>query len=93
MPKLSTLVQGPRPHIHIKVHVGSAVVHARQIFFDDKKAKTSMRPPAYRGRGRPRYDEHHGSHLRYRRRPQGEGPTQTASGQGLSGQITVGVRS
>jgi protocatechuate 3,4-dioxygenase beta subunit len=82
--------QGRAIHIHVKVHVGGDVVHTGQLFFpDDLNAQVAQRPP-YSTRGLP--DTTDASDSIY---AQG-GPMSTlhptASGDGFTTQVTLGVR-
>jgi protocatechuate 3,4-dioxygenase beta subunit len=42
---------GRAPHIHMKVHVGGAVVHTGQLFFNDSTSDAAYRTSAYKSRG------------------------------------------
>jgi protocatechuate 3,4-dioxygenase beta subunit len=43
--------RGRSPHIHIKVHVGGAVVHTGQLFFADASSRAVYRTSRYRSHG------------------------------------------
>lgn len=44
---------GRAVHIHVKAHVGGAVVHTGQLFFDDAVSSRVFASGAYAGRGEP----------------------------------------
>jgi protocatechuate 3,4-dioxygenase beta subunit len=45
--------RGRTAHIHLKVHVGGAVVHTGQMFFPDRTSDAVYRTAAYRAHGQP----------------------------------------
>jgi len=87
--------RGRTPHVHMKVHVGSAdrVVHTGQVFFNEAIQASVYRTGAYAGRGQPDtphardmiYAQAGGSRavVRLRRRPGGA--------RGYLGRIVIGV--
>ena len=87
--------RGRTPHVHMKVHVGSAdrVVHTGQVFFNEAIQASVYRTGAYAGRGQPDtphardmiYAHAGGSRavVRLRRRPGGA--------RGYLGRIVIGV--
>ena len=87
--------RGRTPHVHMKVHVGSAdrVVHTGQVFFNEAIQASVYRTGAYAGRGQPDtphardmiYAQAGGSRavVRLARRPNGA--------RGYLGRIVIGV--
>jgi protocatechuate 3,4-dioxygenase beta subunit len=87
--------RGRTPHVHLKVHVGSAdrVVHTGQVFFNEAIQASVYRSGAYAGRGQPDtphardmiYAQAGGSRavVRLGRRPGGA--------RGYLGRIVIGV--
>src|SRR3954447_16188326 len=45
--------RGRTPHIHLKVHVGGAVVHTGQVFFDEKTTALVYKIAPYEAHGQP----------------------------------------
>ena len=45
--------RGRTPHIHLKVHVGGAVVHTGQVFFNQRITASVYKRKPYRTHGRP----------------------------------------
>ena len=85
--------RGRAPHIHLKVHVGSAVVHTGQLFFADPTSDTVYRTSHYKSHGQPDttdardsiYKQAGGSSALLKLSEQ-------TGGNGFVGSITLGVK-
>jgi len=85
--------RGRAPHIHLKVHVGSAVVHTGQLFFADPTSDTVYRTSHYKSHGQPDttdardsiYKQAGGSSALLKL-------TMQTGGNGFVGSITLGVK-
>jgi hypothetical protein len=84
---------GRAPHIHLKVHVGSAVVHTGQLFFANPVSDTIYRTSHYKSHGQPDTTDARDSIYK-----QGGGSsavlklTKQTGGNGFVGAITLGVK-
>jgi protocatechuate 3,4-dioxygenase beta subunit len=82
--------QGRSVHIHVKVHVGGAVVHTGQFFFDDRLTDSVYTHPPYNSRGTQRTTNAQDSIY-------GNGGSQSTlrvatKGAGYVGTLALGVR-
>jgi protocatechuate 3,4-dioxygenase beta subunit len=85
--------RGRAPHIHLKVHVGSAVVHTGQLFFADPTSDAVYRTAHYKSHGQPDttdardsiYKQAGGSSALVKL-------TKQVGGAGYAGVITLGVK-
>lgn len=85
--------RGRAPHIHIKVHVGGAVVHTGQLFFADRISDAVYRTTPYKSHGQP--DTPNSADSIYASAGGGRAQLhlgRRASGKGYAGAITLGVR-
>jgi protocatechuate 3,4-dioxygenase beta subunit len=83
--------RGRAVHIHMKVHVGGSVVHTGQLFFDDDLTNQVYGSAPYSSRGTP--DVRNSADDIYRSAGAASAVlAMTPSGQGYTGEITVGVK-
>jgi protocatechuate 3,4-dioxygenase beta subunit len=84
---------GRTPHVHIKVHVGGAVVHTGQIFFDDRTSAAVYRTSGYKEHGQA--DTTNGADGIYASAGGSKAQARLVrrhGRRGFDGRITVGVR-
>jgi len=85
--------RGRTPHIHIKVHVGGAVVHTGQLFFNDVTSDAVYRTARYEAHGEP--DTTNAQDMIYAQAGGAKAQlhlSKRGGGSGYVGSITVGVK-